>query len=161
VLFDFSKKKFYSFIKGETMKNIFLLLITCGFLFGGCTEEIIEIDEENFQDNSYKIVECHNEQNWTEEDLEDAITGKWTYVIGWCGWTGLITPDFDKQTIKIEDDGTAIIKTDDEEESTTWEIINYRTMSVHIENLGNFYVCGDKITSYASPTDGCDLTFSK
>lgn len=144
------------------MKNILLLLISCCFLFGSCTEEIIKIDEENFRDNSYKIVDCHNGQNWSEEGLKEAITGKWTYVIGWCGRAGLITPDFDKQTIKIKSDGTATIKTDGKEEATTWKIVNYNeNLTVEIKDLGSFYVCGDKITTYTTPVDGCDLTFSK
>ncbi len=140
------------------MKNTFLLLIVCVFLFGSCTETIVEIDEENFANNSSEIVVCHNDLDWSEEDLEDAIIGKWEYVIGWCDWTGLIEPEFDKQTIKFEKDGTAIIKTDKEEEATTWEVVG---TVVKVESLGNFFVCGDKITTYTSPVDGCDLTFSK
>ena len=150
------------------MKNIFLLLITCIFLFGSCTETIVEIDEDNFRNNSSEIVACHSGQDWTKEDLEDAIIGKWEYVIGWCGWTGLIEPDFDKQTIKVDKDGTAIIKTDKDEEATTWEVVTYNNnnnnnnnLTVEIKGFGSFYVCGDKITTYTSPTDGCDLTFSK
>ena len=144
------------------MKNLFILLSACVFLLGSCTETIVEIDEENFANNSYNIVSCHNEQDWTKEDLESAVIGKWEYVIGWCGWTGLIEPDFDKQTIKFEEDGTATIKTDKEEETTTWEVFESNgNRKIMVEDFGAFYVCGDKITTYSSPRDGCDRTFSK
>ena len=139
------------------MKNTFLLLIACLFLFASCTDSIIEIDEENFRGNSSKIVGCHDAQNWSEKDLKEAIIGKWKYEIGWCGWTGLITPDFDKKTLKFENDGTVIIKTDKEERTKTWEVKG----SGLVVGLTTYYVCGDKITTYGSPQDGCDLIYSK
>ncbi len=159
------------------MKNILLLLAVNVFLLVGCIETvdevieieeepsietIVEIDEENFASNSSKIVRCHIDQNWSEEKIKIAIIGKWKYVIGWCGWTGLITPDFDEQSIIFREDGTAIIKTDADEETTTWEVITSNTsVGIGVEGFGGFYVCGDKITTYTSPSDGCDLTFSK